>query len=93
MKTQLTEQDVLAYLKERAASTGIKGLELSAQTNAEMRPFAASVKKPGMSICEYGFGKTIEEAVSELLPNIKSAKEIADALRAKADKIEKEAAA
>lgn len=89
----ITETDVLQFLRQRADESGIPGLSISAQAKQEpmcFHNFSASVRRVDHpALCDYGFGDTIAEAIADLLPKIKSHAAFAAELRAKADRIEK----
>lgn len=86
----ITEQAIIEYLKNRVSETGKKGLTISASSD-ETR-FAVSMPiSPSSYLRVYGFGQSIDDALADLSTKYRTPSERAEALRAQAAELEKEA--
>lgn len=82
----LTEAEVIAWLRSRAESYGIKGLSLDITGAAASSPVTARVPKAGSTWdVHYGFAQSIDDAVAKVR------EQIAADLRAQAAKLLAEA--
>ena len=86
---KLTEALIVAWLRDQIATLGVKGLQLS--VNTEGSTITASLPVFGSYTHDYGFADTIAEAVEKLQSTHKTPAQLAAELRAKADAIEREA--
>lgn len=91
----LDEATVVAWLRERAATYGIRGLTLSIDGNESCSAISAAVPKPGGSSWDrhYGFADTIEAAVEKVKAEVKTPAEVAADMRKQAEKLIADAAA
>lgn len=78
MAPDFNESEVIAWMRERAASTGIAGLEIKFTTDSAVTPVLVRVDG------DYGFGETINDAVENLMPRLRSRTERAKEKRLQA---------
>jgi hypothetical protein len=67
--TQLTETDILRWLRNRAAETGLDGICLSVWSD-DFAPMRVMYKG------EFGNGNTFDEAINRALANVKSPQQV-----------------
>jgi hypothetical protein len=67
--TQITETDILRYLRNRAAETGLDGFCLSVWSD-DFAPIRAMYKDA------YGHADTIDEAINAALAKVKSPQQV-----------------
>lgn len=87
----MNEKDILAWLRDRVAAEGTKGLALSICTDGS--PFSASLPRSPVTtwMRDYGFGNSIAEALADLAKTHSTPEIRAERLRAEAAAIEAEA--
>ena len=85
---QITEQQIVALLREKVAATGIKSLILRIQSDSEFTgtdyPVCASVAIPGDKFGrEYAVGNSFDEAIAEIRKKVKEPSAVIECLENK----------
>jgi hypothetical protein len=67
--TQLTETDILRWLRDRAAETELDGLAVNASSD-NLKPFRVHYK------CQCGTGDTVDAAINDTLAKVRTPQQV-----------------